>query len=207
MIPLGRQLGTRFRVLAPDLPGFGRSDKPDQMLDVRGLADALGSWIDAVGIERAPLVANSLGCQVVCDLAVRHPERVERLVLVGPTVDPDARSGLRQFARWLPEARRDIKMAPLLAADYVSAGTERALATYRAMLEDRIEDKLPHIGAPALVVRGERDRIAPQRWVEEMAALLPRGRLVVVPRAGHAMNFHAPAALTRVVTPFLADRA
>lgn len=206
MVPVGERLSARCRVYAPDLPGFGQSDKPPQALGVPALADALARWMSATGIDRAALVGNSFGCQVIADLAVRCPERVERLVLVGPTVDPRARSGFGQAVRWLAEARRDIRMAPILLADYCRAGPRRALATFRVMLADRIERNLPLIHAPALVVRGRRDRIVPEAWAEQAASLLPRGRLIVVPGAGHAMNFHAPLELARVTLPFLLER-
>ena len=73
MVPSARLLAEDYPVLAPDLPGFGRSGKPDRVLDVPELADALAAWMEAVGLASAALVANSLGCQVVADLAVRRP--------------------------------------------------------------------------------------------------------------------------------------
>ncbi|MDQ3880940.1 MAG: alpha/beta hydrolase, partial [Chloroflexota bacterium] len=66
--------------------------------------------------------------------------------------------------------------------------------------------KLPCVRVPTLVVRGGRDPIVPQAWAEEVARLLPRGRLVVIPGAAHAVNHDAPAALARVVLPFLTER-
>ena len=70
-------------------------------------------------------------------------------------------------------------------------------------MEDRIEEKLPHVRVPALVVRGSKDPIVPQRWAEEVARLLPMGRLVVVPGAPHTLVYDAPLELARVVRPFL----
>ncbi|MDP8911312.1 MAG: alpha/beta hydrolase [Actinomycetota bacterium] len=203
MVPAGEELSSRCDVYAPDLPGFGRSDKPDQTLDVPQLADALARWMTVAGVGRAALLGNSFGCQVAVDAAVRYPELVDRLVLVGPTVDPHARSGVRHALRWLAEARRDVQMAPILARDCASAGLRRAAETFRIMLDDPIERKLPQVRAPVLVVRGSRDRIVPSRWAAEAASLLPRGKLVVVPGTGHAMNFHAPLELARVAAPFL----
>src|SRR5581483_11388064 len=92
MAPLARSLAPHCRVLAPDLPGFGKSDHPPHVLDVPQLADALIDWMAAVGLPRAALVGNSMGCQIAVDAAVRYPERVERLVLQGVTIDPAARS-------------------------------------------------------------------------------------------------------------------
>jgi pimeloyl-ACP methyl ester carboxylesterase len=60
-------------------------------------------------------------------------------------------------------------------ADYADAGVGRALGTFGHALADRIEDKLPLVQVPTLVVRGARDRIVPQAWAEEVTRLLPRG--------------------------------
>lgn len=91
--------------------------------------------------------------------------------------------------------------------DYLSAGLGRSLATFRYALEDPIEEKLPRVRVPTLVVRGDRDPIVPQRWAERAARLLPEGRLVVVPGAAHTMNYAAPSELARVVRKFVREGA
>jgi 2-hydroxy-6-oxonona-2,4-dienedioate hydrolase len=207
MVPIARHLGTDLRVLAPDLPGFGRSDKPERALTIRELADALAAWMDAAGLARAALVGNSLGCEVLVELALRHPARVERLVLQGPTPDPAARTAARQVWRYM--ATGLYERSPLgwvSVSDYALCGPRRFARTMRHMLEDRVEEKLPLVGAPALVVRGSEDRIVSQRWAEEAARLLPRGGLAVIPGAGHAINFSHPRELRRAVLPFLLGR-
>lgn len=67
------ELASTVEVYAVDLPGFGLTDKPAEPLDVAGLADALAAWIRAAGLERPTLLANSVGCQIAVDCAVRHP--------------------------------------------------------------------------------------------------------------------------------------
>ena len=205
MVPSARLLVEDFPVLAPDLPGFGRSGKPAHVLTVPELADALGAWMEASGLRSAALVANSLGCQVVVELAVRRPEMVEALVLAGPTMDPSARRAGVQVARWVRDWRLE---RPSLALahlrDYALAGATRALRTFRHALADRIEEKLPLVQAPSLVVRGEHDPIVPQRWAEEAARLLPRGRLIVIPGGPHCVNYSTPRPFARVVRTFLA---
>src|SRR5262245_52027362 len=81
MLPLARELAGRFSVFVPDLPGYGRSDRPETPLGVDGLAAALAACLDALGLERPVLVANSFGCQVVTKLAATRPDRAGRLVL------------------------------------------------------------------------------------------------------------------------------
>jgi pimeloyl-ACP methyl ester carboxylesterase len=205
MVPTAERLAGDFRVLAPDLPGFGRSSKPARALDVPALADALLAWMDALALPEAVLVGNSLGSQVVVDLAVRHPARVPCMVLSGPTIDPYARSAAVQVARLLlvdaPQER--LSLIPLHLRDTFRAGLPRAWATLRHALEDRVEAKLPQVQAPTLVVRGERDPVVSPRWAEEAAALLPFGRLAVIPGAPHAVNYSAPDAFARLVRGFV----
>ncbi len=206
MVPTLERLAPFHRVYAPDLPGFGQSEKPSRVLDVAGLSEFLAAWMRAVGLEGAALVGNSFGCQLIADLAVRCPGLVGRAVLQGPTMDPAARSVPRQIGRLLLDAPREpLSLVPIEFLDYLRAGTGRAWRTLRYALEDRIEDKLPEMGMPVLVVRGSRDPIAPQRWAEEAVRLLPNGRLVVIAGAAHAVNFGAPSELARVVRAFLDD--
>ncbi len=94
----------------------------------------------------------------------------------------------------------------IMAIDFLQAGPSRTAKTFRHALEDRIEEKLPHIPHPVLVVRGSRDPIAPQRWVEELTRLLPRGELRVIRGVAHTPHYVAPLELVRVVRSFL-DRA
>jgi len=208
LLPTARLLEPTHRVLVPDLPGFGPSAKPSRALGVRGLARALAAWLDAIGVESAPLVANSIGCQIVVALAREHTERAERLVLVGPTVDAHARSFPRQaFRLALDTAREPPSLAAIVALDYLTYGPLRFLATARSALNDRIEDHARFVAAPVLVVRGARDALVSQRFAEELAARFANGRLVVVPDSPHAVNYARPDVLARLVRDFLSERS
>ena len=168
------------------------------------LADALAAWMDALGLTPAAVLGNSVGCQIVAHLAARHPASVERLVLAGPTMDPRARTAWRVLLRWLQNNRHErLAQLPLNVRDYWAAGLPRLIATLRHALRDRIEEQLPSIRVPTLVVRGERDALVPQDWAEQVTRRLPHAELVVIPRAAHTVNFNAPDALAQVVLPFL----
>lgn len=204
MVPTLRHLARRHRVYAPDLPGFGKSENPPAVLDVPGLSGALSAWIDAVGLEEVTLVGNSMGCQVIAHLAARRPELVERAVLQAPTMDPRGRSVFRQTARFLLDVPREPpSLVPIELRDLLAAGPRRGWRTLRYGLENRIEENLPRVRAPALVVRGSRDPICPQRWAEEAVRLLPEGRLVVLDGAAHTANFGAPAEFADLIRDFL----
>lgn len=206
MEPLARHLAPFARVRVPDLPGYGRSARPDHILELPELTDALVHWMDVTGLERANMLGNSLGCQVIVDLAVRYPDRIERAVLQGPTTDPRRRPPAKTLAAWMVHnVREPSGMTKIMALDYWHAGLHRVIRTFRMSLEDPIEGKLPHVRVPTLVVRGSRDVIVTQAWAEEVTRLLPRGRLVVIPGVMHTINFYQPLELTRVVLPFLGE--
>jgi pimeloyl-ACP methyl ester carboxylesterase len=99
----------RHRVIALDLPGFGRSPLPAQDVSISGYADTLDALFDALGIDAAAVVGNSMGGFIAAELAIRHPQRVQRLVLVSPaglSTHQDPR-----IARYLPWLRRMERLA------------------------------------------------------------------------------------------------
>ena len=209
MIPTAEYLAPHHPVYAPDLPGFGLSEKPTYTLRIPELADALAAWMEASGLNRAALVANSLGCQIVANFAGRYPDRVSHAVLQGPTTDPSARTLSRQIWRWLINGTREPPgLTKVLIRDYRDAGLRRAIDSIRFnLMGDRIEENLPLVEVPTLVVRGEKDTIVPQRWAEEATRLLPSGRLVVIPGVAHTINYSAPREFTRVIRTFLGQDA
>ncbi len=203
MVPTAVRLARDFGVYAPDLPGFGHSSKPPHALDLPALADVLASWMSSAGIQTADMVGNSLGCQVIAEFAVRYPDRVNRAVLQGPTIDGYARTTIRQMARFLRDMHRErIPEYAINSHDYWRTGLPRGWETMQIALADRIEDKLPTMPMPVCIVRGAHDPIVSQRWVEELARLLPNGRLIIT-RGAHTPNFSEPDSFAGVVRAFL----
>jgi 2-hydroxy-6-oxonona-2,4-dienedioate hydrolase len=197
-------------VYAPDLPGFGESSKhkPPSPLDVPGLADALDAWMEAAGIGRAVVVGNSIGAQVAADLAARRPQRALAVVLLGPTTDPKVRSMPAQVWRWLVNSRRDRSAAGGgMVSAYWRAGIGRVAQTFRYSVVDRIEEKLPKISAPALVIAGSVDPITPLAWTRRVSELLPHGRIVVLDGAAHSMHGNQPREVAAHVHEFVASLA
>lgn len=206
LLPLARRLAPFCRVYVPDLPGFGLSDRPRRTLDVAELAGSLLAWLDASGLARPSFYANSLGTQICADLAVRHPQRVDRLILQGPTIDPAARSMFVQaFRLGLCALYESPTLWLLVLHDYWTAGPVRVVRTLQHALADRLEEKLPRVQAPTLIVRGENDWIAPRRWCRALAKLAPHGRFVELARESHVPNYSAPGKLVDEVLSFLLD--
>jgi 2-hydroxy-6-oxonona-2,4-dienedioate hydrolase len=205
MMPVAEELARDFRVFVPDLPGFGESGHPRKALGMAELADGLAAWMRATGLARVPLLGNSQGCQIIANLAVRHPDLVARAVLQGPTSPPEERSWLKQFVRWRQNAPfNPPELDPLSWPEYRKSGYLRVLRTFHYSLKDAIEERLPQIRVPVLVVRGERDPICRADWARHLTGLLPQGRLVEIPQVAHTLVFTAPVELAGATRSFLA---
>lgn len=210
MRPTLRRVARAAPCWAPDLPGHGRSSTPPRALDVEGYARALLDWMTAAGLPRALLVGNSLGCQVIARAAALAPERASGLVLVGPTVDPRARTVRGQLWRLVKDAFRERPSLWFLEAfDLLRVGPFRVVDMIRITLADRIEEVLPVVrarGIRVLVVRGEHDPLVPDGWARRVAELAG-GRLVVVRDGAHGVNYDEPEALTAVILEFAREGA
>lgn len=204
MIPAMAEIAKFAKVFALDLPGFGDSEKPEHVFNIAELADVLAVWMKAVGIERAVLVGHSFGSQIVTEFALRHSEMIASAVLAAPTFDKRARSAFRQFWRLLVNARNEPFSLILLAfKSYFKFGFRREARTLQIALSDRIEDKLPEIRLPTLVVRGELDTVVPQLWAREVADLLPDGKLITIPGGTHGVNYNSPQKFAAAIREFL----
>jgi pimeloyl-ACP methyl ester carboxylesterase len=205
--------------VAPDLPGFGASAKRGDLdYSIRGYADWLERFCAHAELDRLRLVMQDWGV-VGLAFAQRAPERIERIVAIdvvpllpGYRWHPIARAWrtplLGEVAMGMsigPVMRRVLptgRAEPVLAA--FDPGTQRAiLRLYRASPPDVLAAagaRLGTIGAPALVLHGDRDRYIPPRFADGLAAALGDGRVEHVPGAGHWPWLDRPELVERVVT-------
>lgn len=205
MIPLAECLAARHAVHALDLPGFGRSAGPREILSLAQLADHLIDWMSAAGLDRCHLIANSLGCEIAAHVAVKAPARVVSLILIGPTLDPQACPIVTQTLRLLLDATREpIRLWANWLFDFFRAGVRRAFGTTREMFRDHIERQLPLVSAPTLILRGGLDPTVPQQAAEKMAHLLPAGELLVIEGEPHCVHYTQPETVCTAIERFVA---
>jgi len=198
--PVAEHLHGKFHLYVPDLPGTGRSHTRDGVWGIERLADALGRWMDLHQLRDAVLVSNSIGCQVLTMLAGKRPELAHALILVSPTMDPEIRTSIQVMWRGLLDMpREDAGLWKIWIPDLFRTGPLRGLRLLRMAMRDPQLARLGNVDVPAIVVGGERDPIAPPRWVESMASRMPCGRAVIIPGAPHAMNFTSPRHLARII--------
>ena len=196
--PTAALLAPHYRTFVPDLPGMGRSIRPEGGLDLPGLAKALMSYCDAVGVERPILVGNSLGCPIIIEVAAAFPNRIQRAVMVSPAGGPNNQPlgrALGQMAR--DGLREPPSMLPIAARDYLRFGALRSLSLFRAMTRYPTLERLPHLVVPTLVIAGVRDPLVRIANAPRLA-VVPHIDVVSVPGA-HALNYSDPQLIAELI--------
>jgi pimeloyl-ACP methyl ester carboxylesterase len=226
--PLPRLLADDFRVLRFDNRGVGDSDVPAGPYSVAQMADDAVEVLDAAGIERAHVLGVSLGGYIAQELAVAHPERVDKLVLVstapgGPNQYPMPARGIDAFARF-PLMEREaglrlmvenslgdhaVRERPELVEEVYAYRLERAptLAGWQAQAiagaSFDVYDRLGAVTAPTLVIHGTADTVVDPRNAELLAERIPRARVHLIPDRGHLVIWQEGELIAPVVREFL----
>lgn len=204
--PLAERLAERSTTLVCDLPGFGRT-AADGAWSTGRVAAAVEEVLERRGLGPVVLVGHSWGCHVAALLAARHPARVGALVLLSPSFDRAPGGAPGHVLRLIADAPMERPSLVLGGArDYLRAGPRRLIATLRDARRIHLDEVVPGIGAPILIVRGGRDPLTTGAWARRIAAAAPDARVAVVPRAAHGLGHDAPGAVAGAVTAFLESR-
>lgn len=221
------QLAERARVIAPDMAGFGYTERrPDLRYDMdTWVAQAVG-MLDALGIERADLVGNSFGGGLALQVAIRHPHRIRRLVLMGSVgVRFDITPALDAVWGYTPSIETMRGLLDLFAYDRSLANDDLAKLRYEATIRpgfqesfaamfpaprqrwvdamtSRAEDikALPH---ETLVIHGREDLVIPLDTSLTLAQWIPNAQLHVYGKCGHWTQIEHAARFARLVGDFL----
>ncbi len=175
--PVAAHLARVAPVYLIDLPGYGAAPNPRSDVSLDDHANVVIDFLKTSGITNPVLIGHSMGAQVVARIATDAPDVSDRIVLLAPTMTPS----YRPF--WIAASRLilDMLMEPfpakwVVASDYVfRTGVPYYFKQVPHLLGDRIEDRVPLITAPTLVLRGNRDVIVSNSWARELADALPDG--------------------------------
>ncbi|WP_341954972.1 alpha/beta hydrolase [Salinibacterium sp. TMP30] len=190
-------------VYSIDLPGFGGLPKPAKSLGVPEMARALGRVLDRLGIEQAVLVGHSMGTQWVVELAAQRPELATHVAAVGPVVDDTHRSIFTQTVALGVDALGEPTSANLLAfTDFLRCGPSWFLTQAGQMVAYPIEDRVPGLLMPLLLLRGGRDRVAGMDWCRRLRGDARSVTLVTVPGHQHFVQRTAPRAVASALHAF-----
>jgi pimeloyl-ACP methyl ester carboxylesterase len=194
---LAAELAGDNAVYAIELPGFGSSSGPRRPLSVPELGGIVLDVLRALELSGVVLVGHSMGCQVATETAARAPELVHKLVLLGPTVNDRERSVGRQGLRLAQDTLRESPAVNwMVFTDYLRSIVPY-LKTLPAMVNHKLEEALPLVTCPVVLMRGERDPIVPSDWLERLAAANPNSTIVEVPGVPHVLMYSRPAETAR----------
>ncbi|MDR6972112.1 alpha/beta hydrolase [Leifsonia shinshuensis] len=199
-------LAEEGRVIAVDLPGFGKARplRPRLGFSIEEFADAVARALDGLGVSEAVIVGHSMGTQVAVCLADRRPDLVRALALLGPVMAPDDRNPLRAGALLgLDTLREDARGNRIVIGDYLHCGVRWYLATLPAMLGYETEREIERVSVPTLVVRGGRDPIARDGWVDALAER-SGGGAARVPGVAHLVMHGAPWRTAELIASLVA---
>ncbi|MDP7723620.1 alpha/beta fold hydrolase [Mycobacterium sp. TY814] len=223
-------LSRRFRVLAPDIVGFGDTARPrDVVYSLRSWTDHIWAFFDALGIEKAAIVGNSLGGRIALQMATDDPDRITRMVLMGaPGVGMTLTDGLAALRAYTPSrgAMSDLlrdyfAVDPATITDelveirYQASIADGAYQAYRAMFFDPrhagsqlgiTEDEVRAITTPTLLVHGREDKVVPVQVSVTMLGLLPNADLHVFSACGHWTQIERADEFSALVTDYLSRR-
>lgn len=232
LVPL---LDPALRIVAFDLPGFGRSEKPDRRYDTPFFGQIVASVIDQLVAGRFVLCGHSLGGYIAANYAAAHPERVERLILIAPAGFLRAARFLytllgSQLARWLFTRRpgrrfvdRALDGSVVDPASIVPAIRETAFAlaeqpdvrrafagVYTGAIQDfrdaaGVHARLRGWRGPTLLIWGRHDRFIPIKALEPTRAVYPAATVLLCEKSGHLPMVEEAPLVARAMARFLAE--
>lgn len=194
---LAAELAQCSAVYAIELPGFGPNPTPRRPLSVPELGELVLAVLRTLDLRGVMLVGHSMGCQVAAETAARAPELVHKLVLLGPTVNDRERSIPMQALRLAQDTLRETPAVNwMVFTDYLRSIIPY-LRTLPEMVSHKLEETLPAVSCPVVLMRGERDPIARADWLRRLAATNPNATIVEVPGVPHVLMYSRPAETAR----------
>lgn len=220
-------LDAGYRVLRPDLPGFGASvvSRESPSLDV--MADGVLDVVEQTGVESFALAGLSMGGYVAMQILRQQPSRVTALALLDTKASPDApqarqarleTAGKAEIAGSLADMAEGMlpgllgattlaqrPAAVLRTRDFIERASGAGAAWAMRAMATRPDSvaTLAAFGGPAVVIMGEEDALSPRDEHEAMAAALPLGSLVTIPACGHLSALEQPDAVSNALLTFL----
>lgn len=219
-------LATRFRVIAPDMFGFGYSDSKGRIQDKKVWVDQIAGLLDGLGIDRVSMVGNSFGGGVTLAFMIAHPDRVERAVLMGPAgLNFPITPALQQVWGYEPSLEAMRESLKFLAWDQSRLTEDLIRSRYEASIRpgahepyhatfggaDRqaniamlasAEDDIAKLEHETLILHGLSDQVIPASSAMRLAELLPRADLHIFTECGHWVQIERMTSFNRMVSEF-----
>jgi pimeloyl-ACP methyl ester carboxylesterase len=218
-------LDKSIRIIAPTLRGHGDSDKPESGYDSKEMADDMAELMDKLMIDKAVVLGASSGGLVARSLALRYPEKVSGLILMGSPLELGKNLNLRQLydnvlSKFGDEPDKDFVKGFVsgmsgnsVPPGFIEMMTEETLKVpsrvwkgYTAsLLSEGIPENIDEIAVPCLILWGDRDEITGRSDQEEASRLIRNSRLVIHEGLGHMLYWEDPKAVAANINRFMLE--
>jgi len=200
-----RALAEKHRLIALELPGFGKTAADHAHTSARAIATTMANALKALGISRCILMGHSLGANVALWMTIDNPELVSALVLIAPTAirpeaSPDAPFLPREVAMPNPG---NIWFGEPVSTQIETAMRDRARKLSSAIRDPELSQAMAKVATPVLALFGTRSTVVSTDAAREYTALLQKCFATLVYDAGHDIDMERPEAVASVVGNFL----
>lgn len=224
------EFSKRYRVIAFDNRGVGRTDAPDVPYSIEMMADDTAGLLDALVIEKAHVLGVSMGGMIAQEFVLKHPQRAKGLILATTAAKVPAWSnhvidtGRRMLEEGVSQETFIRQLLPWLFTDRFFESPEQVQMVVDTMLanpnpqpayayalqvaackEHDTRERIGQVKAPTLVLVGKEDILLPVKLSEELAAGIPNAQLVILEGGGHGFSFEIPDRFNQGVLEFLAS--
>lgn len=210
-------LSQNFHVFAPDAPGFGLTERPNEMRDMSDYILYFRDLLDTLGLDQPFIAGHSLGGWFAAEVAVWYPERIKKLVLSNAVGIRVKGSPIADLFAMNPQ---ELLMAcfdnfesamPLIPAEF---NTDYLISMYKQLTtlaslawnpsyDPKLERRLARITCPTLIIWGQNDRLIPVVYADAFHRAIPNSELVKLEGTGHMPMFEQPQEWCKVISDFL----
>jgi pimeloyl-ACP methyl ester carboxylesterase len=228
LVPLAKD----HRVIAIDLPGFGESSKPHTDYSVQFFTRSIDGVLSQLKVKKVTVAGNSFGGIIAMEYALEHPERVEKLVLIDSGglhhfTEDQEKASLDRFSeanlKLLTPQINEMMFGPLfvngpstertryiakqdakLSRSDFPAYTYAIHNSIKLALDTDLQGRLKDIGAPTLLINGEKDYVVQPAWVREASTRFKNAKLVMLPDCGHVPQLECAPQVIEELKKFIA---
>jgi len=203
-----------FKVIAPDLPGFGKSDQPQKAWGVEEYADFVEQFVSSLNLNKLNILGHSFGGAVAVKYTQKFPHRIKKIILVGAALFRRKKLKLRVFyifskifkiLKFLPfynKLRKAIYKFIIRKSDYpYTKGLMKSI--YLKVIKQDLTWELSQIKNPALIIWGENDKVKPLKEAHKINQILSNSELKIISEVGHSPYYKKPSQLTNLIINFL----
>ena len=203
-----------YRVIVPDLPGFGKSEKPNFAWGLDDYANFVDNLAVSLELERFYLLGHSFGGALAVKYGLKFPKKVDKLFLVGAACL--RKKSLKKKIFWL--LTKPLKIFSFLPGfNFFKKGFYRFLVRksdypyakgimkdiYLRIIKEDLSDVLPRVEIPTLIIWGEKDDLVPLKDAHLIKERIPNSYLAVIPQGDHHLEQKLPKELTKEIVGFL----